>query len=50
MREYTLIPKNNKGCKWYTSKENIFKTGYIEAVDEDGSKTLVNIDNYIIVK
>ena len=50
MKEYKLIPKNNKGCIWYTSRENIFKTGLIEAVDQNGFKTLVNIDNYIIVK
>ena len=47
---YTLIPKNNQGCIWYTTRENIFKTGFIEAFDKEGFRTLVNIDNYNIVK
>ena len=49
-KEYLLIPKNNKGCNWFTSRENIFKTGYVEAVDESGFKTLVNIEEYIVVR
>lgn len=50
MKEYTLIPKNGKGCRWFTSRENIFKTGLIKAVDENGFETLVYIENYNIVK
>lgn len=50
MKEYMLIPKNGKGCVWYTSKENIFKTGLIKAVDSEDFETLVDIDNYDVVK
>ena len=47
---FKLVPKNGKGCAWYTDRKNIFKTGLIEAVDKEGFKTLVNIDNYNIIK
>lgn len=49
-KDFILIPKKNNGCIWFTSRENIFKTGLIEAVDSEGFETLVDINNYFIVK
>ena len=48
-RDYMLVPKDGKGCVWYTSKENIFKAGWIKAVDKTGFETLVDISRYIVV-
>lgn len=50
MKEFKLVPKNGKGCVWYTSRENIFKAGLIKAIDNEGFETLINLNDYYIVK
>ena len=47
MKTYRLIPKNGKGCCWYTHQ--IFSAdGLVKAFSKDGFKTIVQIENYRI--
>ena len=49
-KEFMLVPKNGKGCVWYTNKENIFKV-YATVTDKAGLfQTVVRTEEYIVVK
>ena len=50
MKEYTLIPKNGNGCKWYMKKSQLFNGNYVTVNDHNGFETIVDIRNYNIVK
>ena len=50
MKEYMLIPKNNKGCKWFMNSDELFKGNYVKVNDHNGLETVVDIRNYDVYK
>ena len=50
MKEYVLVPKNNKGCKWYMNSEELFNGNYVRVHDNNGFETVVDIRNYDVYK
>ena len=47
-REYILLPKN-PGVTYYTDKENLFKSDWIDAEDKENNKVKVRLENYIVI-
>ena len=50
MKKYELVPKNNKGAKWFMNADQLFVGSYVKVYAKDGFETVVDIRNYRIVK
>ena len=50
MTVYRLVPKTNKGTRWYMNKSELFAGNYVKVFSKDGFETVVDIRNYNVCK